>query len=192
VEFFNIASLQDWVIRYGYWALFIGTFLEGETILIVAGYLAQSGYLDLSGVILAAFLGSFCGDQTFFFIGRWQGMALLDKRPAWRQKAGRAFALLARYQIAVILGFRFVYGIRNITPFVIGTSGLKPWRFFVLNGMGACVWALVFGGLGYTLGGLADEALEPLGYYEKGSLTLLALLLIGCLVALRRQKKSAN
>jgi hypothetical protein len=51
---------------------------------------------------------------------------------------------------------------------------------------------LVFGGLGYTLGGLADEALEPLGYYEKGSLTLLALLLIGCLVALRRQKKSAN
>ena len=52
--------------NYGYAAILVGTFLEGETILVLAGLAAQLGYLTLSGVILAAFLGSLSGDQLFF------------------------------------------------------------------------------------------------------------------------------
>ena len=52
--------------HYGYAAIVIGTFLEGETILVLAGLVAHQGYLKLTGVITAAFLGSLCGDQLFF------------------------------------------------------------------------------------------------------------------------------
>lgn len=69
------------IIDYGYLALFIGTFLEGETILVIAGFLAHSGYLELHWVILSAFLGTFAGDQTFFYLGRFKGIAFLEKRP---------------------------------------------------------------------------------------------------------------
>ena len=59
-------DLQGVIENYGYAAILIGTFLEGETILVLAGLAAHQGYLVLTWVILAAFLGSLCGDQLFF------------------------------------------------------------------------------------------------------------------------------
>jgi membrane protein DedA with SNARE-associated domain len=159
-------SLEELIVRYGYLALFAGTFLEGETILIVAGYLAQDGFLDLPLVILAAFLGTFAGDQTFFFLGRYKGMAFLAKRPAWQGKTAKAFALLNRHPVGVILGFRFLYGIRNVTPFAIGAGGLPPWRFFVLNFLGAAVWAIIFGSMGYHLGTFVEKVMRDVAKYE--------------------------
>lgn len=159
-------SLQDLIIHYGYWALFIGTFLEGETILIVAGFLAYQGYLELFWVILSAFLGTFAGDQTFFHLGRSKGIGFLEKRPKWKHNAERTFTLLNKHQVAVILGFRFIYGIRNVTPFVIGASGLDPFRFFVLNFLGALTWAISFGILGYHLGTVLESTLHEVKKYE--------------------------
>ncbi|MFH1984241.1 MAG: hypothetical protein ABIL58_20560 [Pseudomonadota bacterium] len=45
----------------GYWAVLIGTFLEGKTILLSTGFAAHRGYLAMMQVILAAFAGSLCG-----------------------------------------------------------------------------------------------------------------------------------
>jgi len=160
-------SLEALIVQYGYLALFVGTFLEGETILIIAGYLAQEGLLDLPLVIVSAFLGTFAGDQTFFFLGRWKGVSFLARRPSWRRNTERAFALLNRHQVGVILGFRFLYGIRNVTPFVIGSSGLHPARFFVLNCLGAATWAIAFGSMGYHLGTFAETVLRDVKKYER-------------------------
>lgn len=63
-------TIADFLSHYGYLALLIGTFLEGETILVLGGLAAHQGYLDLAGVILAAFAGSLMGDQFFFLLGR--------------------------------------------------------------------------------------------------------------------------
>jgi membrane protein DedA with SNARE-associated domain len=173
-------DLQDLIVQYGYWALFIGTFLEGETILIIAGFLAYGGYLALPWVILSAFLGTFAGDQTFFFLGRSKGIQFLENRPRLKRKSERAFNLLHRHQILVILGFRFLYGIRNVTPFVIGASNLNPLRFFLLNFLGALTWAVSFGYLGYHLGTLAETALHDIHRYEK---VILIVLLAGATLA---------
>lgn len=172
-------DLQDLIVQYGYWALFIGTFLEGETILIIAGFLAYRGYLDLHWVILAAFLGTFAGDQTFF-LGRSKGIQFLEKRQNLKRKAERAFTLLHRHQIPVILGFRFLYGIRNVTPFVIGASALNPLRFFILNFLGALTWAVSFGYLGFHLGTLAESTLHDIRRYER---VILVMLLVGATAA---------
>ena len=61
--------MKTFIQTYGYWAILIGTFLEGETILVLGGLAAHMGYMDLGGVILAAFAGSLCGDQLFFSWG---------------------------------------------------------------------------------------------------------------------------
>ena len=74
---------------YGYWAVLVGTFLEGETILILAGVAAQFGNLELPLVILSAFVGSSCGDQLYYFIGRHQGAALLRRFPRWHHAAAK-------------------------------------------------------------------------------------------------------
>ena len=62
--------IQTLIQNYGYWAVFVGTFIEGETILLLGGFAAHRGYLALPWVIVAAFFGSLCGDQLFFFLGR--------------------------------------------------------------------------------------------------------------------------
>jgi len=168
-------TAEQLIIDYGYWALLIGTFLEGETILIVAGFLAHQGYLDLHWVILSAFLGSFASDQTAFFIGRRGGMPLLARKPSWRAKTQRVFDLLYRHQVLIILGFRFVYGIRNVTPFAIGASGLAPRRFCLLNFFAAAIWALSFGFIGYQLGAVFEPLFEQAKTYE--------MLIIGLVLA---------
>ena len=151
---------------YGYFALMIGTFLEGETILVAAGFLAHQGYLKLPWVITFAFIGTYAGDQIYFFLGRLKGMDFLESKPAWKAKSSRVFALLQQHQLAVIIGFRFLYGIRTITPFIIGASGINPVRFIIWNFIGAATWAIVVGSLGYLFGQSVELFLEEAKKYE--------------------------
>jgi len=137
---------------YGYWALLAGTFLEGETILILGGLAAHGGYLHLGGVILAAFVGTLCGDQFFFYLGRRHGRATLARYPAWRAKSARARRLLERHRIPVILVFRFLYGLRSVIPFAIGLSKVPAPEFVALNVVGAAVWSCAVGCGGYVFG----------------------------------------
>jgi membrane protein DedA with SNARE-associated domain len=69
------------LLRFGYVALFLGTFLEGETILLVAAFLAHRGYFNIYWVTSVAALGTMFGDQLFYFIGRKHGITFLDRRP---------------------------------------------------------------------------------------------------------------
>ena len=45
----------------------------------------------------------------------------------------------------MILGFRFVYGLRTVTPFVLGAAGTRPGRFLALNALGAAAWSVAVG-----------------------------------------------
>ncbi|WP_347987990.1 DedA family protein [Methylomonas sp. AM2-LC] len=173
---------------YGYYALFIITFLEGETVLIIAGFLASTGHLALPWVIVSAFLGTFAGDQTFFYLGRFKGIAFLEKRPSWHRKTDKVFDLLRRHQIKVVLGFRFIYGVRNVTPFVIGASRMNPAKFFALNFIGALVWAIIFGCVGYQFGHVAEAMIGDIKKYEVYLLS--ALVLAGVLLFWRSTQKA--
>src|SRR6059058_2388420 len=115
-------SIQDFIEAYGYWAVLVGTFLEGETILVLGGFAANRGYLDLPWVIVAAFLGSFSGDQLYFYLGRHYGRRIIAKRLSWQVSAEKVYRLLERHQTLLILTFRFMYGLRNVTPFALGAS----------------------------------------------------------------------
>lgn len=44
---------------------------------------------------------------------------------------------MEKYDLWVVLGFRFLYGIRTVTPFLIGTGSISPFRFLMLNMLGA-------------------------------------------------------
>ena len=183
-----------WAIEtYGYYALFIGTFLEGETIMVLAGFAAQRGILDVYWVTVVGFCGTFAGDQLYYFIGRHWGTKLLAKRPTWQPPADRAYKLLRKYEVPFILSFRFLYGIRSVSPFIIGMSGIPVPRFLVLNVIAAVVWAIAVAALGYFLGHAAELFLNEVKQYEMavlGGLVGLGLL-IWLVHLLRRQRMAA-
>lgn len=158
--------MEDWIKQYGYVILFIGTFTEGETILIIAGFLAHQGYLQLPWVLLTAFLGTLAGDQLFYYLGYFKGFTILRKLPRWQAEYERTLALVKRNQNPIILGFRFLYGLRTVTPFVVGFAKVSPIRFLFLNAVGALVWTLVVSLLGYFLGQVLETYMEKIKRYE--------------------------
>ena len=62
-----------------YLIIFVWTFLEGETIILFAGFAAAQGLVDPLLLLTFAWLGSFSGDQCYFWLGRRFGVRLLDR-----------------------------------------------------------------------------------------------------------------
>ncbi len=135
-----------------YAIVFIWTFLEGETVVLFAGFAAAQGLVDPILLFTAAWLGSFSGDQCYFWLGRRFGARLLDRFPRWRRGVDSALHWLERYDTGFILSFRFIYGVRNFSSFALGVSAVRWNRFLRLNFLAAGVWAASFVGVGYFLG----------------------------------------
>lgn len=181
-------ALAELVQTWGYPALFLGTLLEGETVLLLAGVAAHGGFLALPGVIAVAVLGGFCGDQFYFWVGRRFGERLLARFPALARRAARVHALLERYHQPLILVLRFLYGLRTVGPITIGTSRV-PWpRFAALDFAGAVMWASLGASAGYVLGQGVQLLLGELKYVEIGLAVAVVLLGIG-LWALQRRRR---
>jgi membrane protein DedA with SNARE-associated domain len=172
-------DLEYLIREYGYLAILVGTFLEGETILVLGGLAASLGYLDIQGVMIAAFLGSFSGDQLYFHVGRHYGPRIVARRLSWQESAEKVYHILRRHQDFLILTFRFYYGLRNVTPFAIGAAGVDWLRFLVLNGVGAVVWSIALAYLGYVFGEALTRYLPDFRKYEG----ILLLAVIGAGVA---------
>jgi membrane protein DedA with SNARE-associated domain len=116
--------------------------------------------------MICAFLGTWIGDSAYFFIGRRWGAKLLEKRPTWRPGAERALRLLRRHHTVFILCFRFIYGIRTVSPFAIGMSGVSPVRFILLNMFASAIWAMIFASGGYMLGAVLERMVGHIEHYE--------------------------
>jgi membrane protein DedA with SNARE-associated domain len=130
--------------------------VEGELIILSASALAAAGYLSIFKVGLIAFFTTLLVDQLLFFLGRFlykrPSKPISERFPKLYRKSKRAVILLKRYDKWFILTFRFIYGIRVISPLVIGLCCCPPARFVCLNFVSALVWATLSCSLGYVLG----------------------------------------
>jgi membrane protein DedA with SNARE-associated domain len=181
------SHLQHLIENYGYLAVLIGAVLEGETVLIIAGFAAHRGYLDLGGVIAVATLGGFLGDQFFFTLGRARGRQLLARFPAIEKQSARVQALVNRYHTWLIVSVRFLYGLRVAGPVLLGMSEVSHARFAVFNLLGALVWASLIAGAGYLFGQTVEMMLSNAKRYEGGA--IIVLVAIGIAVWLFRRTR---
>ena len=173
----TITAVEPLVRRYGYLALLAGTFFEGETILIIGGLLARMGYLELPAVMLIAFVGSFSGDQFYFHLGRLKGVELLARHPRWQRRVHEVHERIEKYHDLIMLGFRFVYGMRIMTPFVLALNKkVRTSRFVLLNAIGAAIWSVVISGGGYLFGSAVEIVVRDIRNYQLGLILLISLI----------------
>ncbi len=166
-------SLPGLLADYGYLAVFIGCLLEGETILVLAGVAAQQGLLSLPAVVALAFVGGTLGDQIFFFTGRRYGHTLLRQSSRFAPAVQRVNALLLRHDAWLIVGVRFMYGLRIAGPIAIGMSDVPALRFLGFNLLGAALWAAVITGVGYGFGQSLQWLIADLARFEEIALVLI-------------------
>jgi membrane protein DedA with SNARE-associated domain len=183
----NLTSL---IQTYGYGIVLLGTMLEGETVLMLAGFAAHRGYLHLPLVIATATVGSFLGDQCYFLLGRRFGDRFSHRFPTLEPGIARVTQLLNRHHLLVILSLRFLYGLRTVGPVAVGMSVVSWQRFLVLNLLSAILWSATFASLGYAFGNLAEALLGEVKEAEKWIFAV--ILLAGITTALLyRGRKSA-
>ena len=166
--------------QYGYLLIFLGTLAEGETLLMLGGYFANRGYLDLGGVIATSFVAAVCGDQMFFHLGRRHAKSLLARFPRLRDKVNVALHRVEQHQVKVVLSMRFLWGLRIALPVAMGLTTMNARKFFWLNLLSAAVWSTVFACVGFGASQLVARTVDNLHHYEKW--IALGLLLLAALV----------
>lgn len=186
-ELLPIAAIEHLAREFGYWAVFVGIALEnaglplpGETIVLVAGFLAGNGDLNLPGVMGSAIAGAILGDNLGYWLGRWGGWPLLER-------LGKLFRfsdeklLEARRQFtanagkAVFLG-RFVALLRIFAGPLAGIVEMPYGKFLAYNAAGAAVWGGLTIGLAYGVGRMVP--LETmLGWFNKFTFVAIPLVL---------------
>jgi membrane protein DedA with SNARE-associated domain len=170
-----LEEIAHLIQKYGYLfygITFLWTFLEGETFVIFAGALAVPGLggattpppVNIYWLILAAWIGSFCGDQLYFFLGRRFGKRILRRFPRFQGGVQLAIDMLHKYHTVFILTYRYMYGVRNFASLGMGMSELSWPRFASLNFIAAFLWANSFAWGGYALGYFAASALGKINF----------------------------
>jgi len=175
------------VADYGYLAVFVGTFLEGESVLLAAAFVAHHGLLSGPLVAAVAACGAWTGHVAFFALGRWRGRAWLFARPRLGAHARRADEIMVRHGWASVFILQYLYGTRVAGAILFGMSSFTLPRFLALQAVNCAVWAAVVTGAGYLLGATLELAARRLTWVTVG---LVALALAGALwVAWRRTRR---
>lgn len=158
VERVTTASVVALVSRYGLLAVFGGTLIEGERILIVAATLSEQGVLDPVRVWLAASTGAWLGHLFWFTTGRAiRGRRLAPGSAAFRARAVQVKRLIEARPVAAIFLLQYLYGLRLVGAVAFGLTELPLLRFALYQIVNCLVWAGLIGGVAYLLGGLVTE-----------------------------------
>jgi len=153
-------SFLSFVHEWGYVAVFLGAIVEGETVILTASALSALGYLNFYKVMAITFCTTVVVDQGLFFVGRRYGPAFFERFPKLRNRADKAFRLLHRFDKWFILVFRFIYGIRVISPIVIGAANVEHKRFAPLNILSAFLWTTISCYSGYAMGDVLESLIK--------------------------------
>jgi len=170
---------QQFVEQYGYWAVFIWTFIEGETVFIAAAALAAAEVMQPWKVIVVAATGAFAGHMFFFALGRWKGMQLIESVPFLERHHPKANIILDKYAHWSIFIFQYLYGTRIVAALLFGCSSIEFWRFFLLQIINCITWAFLIYAIGHALG-LAGMAI----LHRFGIIGLLTVIGIAAVVGL--------
>lgn len=144
--------------------------MEGEAVVITGGVLAQRGLLPIWGVAAAAAAGSCLVDQLWFWLSRRYRDHRWVRKATHKPAFARALRWLERYPKPMILSFRFIYGLRTVSPVAIGTSTIPSRTFVPLNIVAAAIWGPTIAWAGYAFGSALGTWLHDLE-----SLILLAI-----------------
>jgi len=135
--------------RYGLWAVFFGTMIEGDLTLLFSGVLARAGLFTFEEALAVGTAGGFIGDSLSYMIGaRFRGRArslqfFVRARP-------RIERLMQRFGVLSVFIVKYVYGLRTASAMFWGLAQFGFLKFALLTLASCGVWVGLLGGLGFT------------------------------------------
>jgi membrane protein DedA with SNARE-associated domain/membrane-associated phospholipid phosphatase len=168
-------------------AAFVGLAIPGETAMLLGGFLAFQGRVNLFVMMAAGAVGAVAGDQVGYQIGHLFGEPLkrsrLGRRVGQDRWARGEAYLRAKGGRAVFLG-RFVGVLRALVPALAGMSRMPYRTFLPWNLAGGIIWAPGFVLLGYLAGGSWRRVEQIAG--RASLLLVLIVVVVGAVVLTAR------
>jgi membrane protein DedA with SNARE-associated domain len=161
--------------HFGYLAVFAGTFLEGETILVLAGFFASRGRLSLPLVLLSAAGGAYLGHAFWFWLGRTQGTRIVRRFPRFERQIARSLDLIERHGAGAIFFTQYLYGLRVAAAIVFGLSPIRTRKFLLYQALSCSLWATLIGLLGFYFGRAVERVLGQAEVFEKYAILFILL-----------------
>ena len=130
----------------------LGVPLPEDVPLIAGGWLVARGGGSLPLMIFTGLAGILIGDSIIFRAGQVYGEKLLETRLGRHipsEKVQRTIETFAKHGPKFIMAARFVPGLRAVTYFVAGLTGVPYWKFITYDGIAACVSAPAWVYLGW-------------------------------------------
>ncbi len=186
-ELLNPAHIVDWLANWGYLGIFICVFVGNlgipvpeETVMLVAGFLAGRGILDLRVVYMVCVLSAVTGDCCGFLVGRHGGQRivarLITRFATMRHRYERLQFFFHTHGSKAVFMARFIAGVRFMAGPMAGAAGMPFLRFLGWNLLGAIVWCTTVVTIGYLVG---DELyrITEIAHHAQRWIALVAFLL---------------
>lgn len=166
----------------------LGVPLPEDISLILGGVLVYREAAQLPWMMLTAMVGILGGDSLIFAAGRRVGSHLgsqpggLLGRVVTAEKLQKVAQLFERYGDRIVMIARFMPGVRAVTYFAAGSSGMKYSRFILFDGLAALISAPAFVYLGFFFGGELERLINGLRQGQRGVFLGLGILVAGYLL----------
>lgn len=165
----------------------------GETTLNAAATAAAQGALDLWPVIVAGALGAIVGDSALFWIARRSARRVgpqLERAKA-NAKVAQALEIIDSSAPVLIIGGRYVPGLRFVVNATMGLSTMRYRRFLAWSAVSGALWSVYTCVLAYKIGlNLGEYPLASV--VISGLVTTVAIAVVFATVRHRRAQVAAQ
>lgn len=161
-----IGHLESALQKGGYWVIgtvavaealpLIGTIIPGHTIIILGGFFAKLGLLNIYAVMAIAATGAVAGDVFAYFLGKKYGLELLITWGRYflvkEEQITKTEAVLNKHSGKAIIFGRWSPITRAFVPFLAGASGVRTRSFWTYDVIAGIIWAVGSVCIGYIFG----------------------------------------
>jgi membrane protein DedA with SNARE-associated domain len=174
---------------YGYLGVAIGSFGDsfglpssGEVVVLLASAAsaAETSHFSLPLVMAVAWGFAVSGDACAYAIGRVAGPRLLRRFGVHEHSTVHGF--MERHGARAVVAGRLVAGIRTKLAIVSGSTRMPMYRYVIADGIGAAIWAVAVGLLGYAFSNSVERLTSRFGSASH-AIGLVAIVVVALLAA---------
>lgn len=171
--------------------------IPSEVVLPLAGFLTRQGGLSLTGVMVAATLGSVLGATVLYALGVRLGndraTALLARIPLLDlDDVRRASGWFDRHGRSAVFFGRLIPGVRSLISLPAGTNRMPLIQFLAYTTAGSLLWNGLLVGAGVWLGGRWDQVQQYADWLDRALIAALVLVvLVGVVRRVRKRRRAA-
>jgi membrane-associated protein len=160
---FDIEHLISSLGPFGVWVIisfiffesFLLFFLPGDSILLLGGFYASTGKIDIWILVIGCFVAAVLGNNVGYVIGQRFGGRLFQRKNSklfTKKNLSHTQKFYEKNGGKTIVLARFIPGLRTFAPIVAGIGTMKYEAFLFYNLVGGVLWAIGLPLAGYFLG----------------------------------------